>query len=343
MSDINLDSQNKKKGLGRGLGSLLGGQAGDIQNNIRLNNTTSENKETSPMTSQTVGTLQKMNTQGTIQTVNTVVAPVSDENKVWNVAVDKLKPGKFQPRKTFEKQSLDELSQSIKENGILQPIIARRLPDGQLEIIAGERRWRASQAAGKHEVPVIIKKYSDSEALELSIIENIQREDLNPIEEAEGYQRLITEFGMSQQAVAEKVGKERATIANSVRLILLHPEIKKMIIKGDVSVGHGKVLLALTDFKIQLETAKRVVAEKLSVRKLEKIVDSILDPEEVVVNPSDEQKKVLEAKIVKDYEDKIQKKFSTKATVDYSDGKGKITISYYSKEEFNNIIEILNV
>lgn len=342
MSDNNMDYQNKKKGLGRGLGSLLGAQAGNIQNNAQLNGELSSgNKAAGEVVTQSLSSQTRQ--MGQPATNVTASNTVNDENRIWKVAIDKLKPGKFQPRKTFEKKNLDELSQSIKENGILQPIIARKLIDGQLEIIAGERRWRASQSAGLHEVPVIIKKYTDSEALELSIIENIQREDLNPIEEAEGYQRLMTEFGMSQQAVADRVGKERATVANAVRLILLHPEIKKMIIKGEVSVGHGKVLLALTDFKVQLETARRVITEKLSVRKLEKIVDSILDPEEVLTSHSDEQKKLLESKIVKDYEDKIQKKFSTKATVDYSDGKGKITINYYSKEEFNNIIEILNV
>jgi ParB family chromosome partitioning protein len=176
MSELVADSSNKKKGLGRGLGSLLGGPAGEAPTNSSNNNVVP--KAVAPSTSPSLG-------------ATPVAPPVDPESKIWKVAIDKLSPGQYQPRRQFGKEALQELAQSIRENGILQPIVARRIANGKLEIVAGERRWRAAQIAGQHEVPVILRSFTDKEALELAIVENIQREDLNPIEEAEGYQPVI--------------------------------------------------------------------------------------------------------------------------------------------------------
>ncbi|HWU43592.1 MAG TPA: ParB/RepB/Spo0J family partition protein, partial [Bdellovibrio sp.] len=264
MSEIIIESSNKKKGLGRGLGSLLGGPE------------TSAPTKTSAVSSVSSAQAATENIQSSTQISQPIAPPVDPESKIWKVAIDKLQPGQFQPRKTFEKETLQELAQSIKENGILQPIIARRTASGKLEIIAGERRWRASQLAGMHEVPVILRSFNDKEALELAIVENIQREDLNAIEEAEGYSRLITEFKLSQQQVAEKVGRDRATVANAVRLLSLPLDVKEMIAKNELSVGHAKVLLSLSDPKKQSDLAKKVLKEKIAVRKLEKMVQALL-------------------------------------------------------------------
>lgn len=325
MSELNAENSNKKKGLGRGLGSLLGGSA-------------SNEGMASKTTVDTLAT--QMTTQERPLTTPTAAPPLNTEGKVWQVAIDKLASGEFQPRQHFEKQSLQELSQSIKENGILQPIIARKVSGGRLEIVAGERRWRAAQAAGLHEVPVLIKNFNDQETLELAIIENIQREDLNPIEEAEGFSRLINEFNLSQQQVAEKVGKERATVANSVRLLVLPLEAKKMVSEGVLSVGHAKVLLSLTDNKKQLELAKKVVSEKLSVRKLEKLITDAQTH-----RPSPDAQEAIEQsvtqRLISGLCDELQKILGTKVNIDYANSKGKIAVHFYSDDELTQIVDRL--
>ena len=325
MSDLSPELSNKKKGLGRGLGSLLGGP------------TPSESVTTSkPMINSIVSTAAL----STPQVPTPAAPPVDPESKIWKVAIDKLSPGEFQPRRVFEKEPLQELAQSIKENGILQPIVARRTAAGKLEIVAGERRWRASQLAGLHEVPVILRNFNDKEALELAIVENIQREDLNPIEEAEGYARLVSEFKLSQQQVAEKVGRDRATVANAVRLLSLPSEVKEMISKNELSVGHAKVLLALPEQKKQITMAKQVVADKTSVRKLEKMVQAIVkgqEPEEV---PSALGSNVTQ-RLIHGLGDELQKIMGTKVNIDYSNSKGKISIHFYSDDELTNLVDRL--
>jgi len=227
MSDISVDNNNKKKALGRGLGSLLGGPAPSAQE-----------LPTKPAPQATTQSAT-VSTQVTTQSPAAVAAPVDPESKIWQVSIERLQSGQYQPRQTFEKTALQELAQSIKENGILQPITARRISSGKLEIIAGERRWRAAQLAGLKEVPVILKSYDDKQALELAIVENVQREDLNPIEEAEAYSRLIQEFNLSQQQVADKVGKERASVANAIRLLGLTEKVKNLVAEGLLAVGHA--------------------------------------------------------------------------------------------------------
>lgn len=330
MSDINVESSNKKKGLGRGLGSLLGGPA-------PVNIPTP--KPNMPGVA-TATTSTAVANQTSSQQVVPAAPPVDPESKIWKVAIDKLSQGQYQPRKHFEKEPLQELAQSIKENGILQPIVARRTTSGKLEIVAGERRWRAAQLAGLHEVPVILKSFDDKQALELAIVENIQREDLDPIEEAEGYSRLITEFKLSQQQVAEKVGKDRATVANAVRLLSLPSEIKEMISSNELSVGHAKVLLALPDAKKQIEFAKKVVNEKLAVRKLEKMVQAVVkgDVNEEEVKSFDSN---VTQRLISGLSDELQKLLGTKVNIDYSNSKGKISIHFYSDDELTNLVDRL--
>ncbi|MBO9667504.1 MAG: ParB/RepB/Spo0J family partition protein [Bdellovibrio sp.] len=328
MSDIAVESSNKKKGLGRGLGSLLGGPAPTEMNVAK------------PAPPAQAASATAASTSTTAPAPQPVAPPVDPESKIWKVAIDKLSPGKYQPRNVFDKEALQELAQSIKENGILQPIVARRTTSGKLEIVAGERRWRASQLAGLHEVPVILKNYDDKQALELAIVENIQREDLNPIEEAEGYSRLITEFKLSQQQVAEKVGRDRATVANAVRLLALPGEVKEMISKNDLSVGHAKVLLALPDAKKQTEYAKKVVNEKIAVRKLEKMVQAIVKGQSEEEAPASFDSNVTQ-RLINGLSDELQKIMGTKVNIDYSNSKGKISIHFYSDDELTNLVDRL--
>jgi ParB family chromosome partitioning protein len=340
MSEVNAENSNKKKGLGRGLGSLLGGgNSGEgMHSKTRAEGVDSHlNIQTKP--GQAFGGASSA-PRATIPAATTPTPPINTEGKVWQVSIDKLASGQFQPRQHFAKEPLAELAQSIKENGILQPIIARKIAGGRLEIVAGERRWRAAQAAGLHEVPVLIKNFNDQETLELAIIENIQREDLNPIEEAEGYSRLITEFKMSQQQVADKVGRERASVANAVRLLALPTEVKTLVGEGDLSVGHAKVLLSLTDGKKQQELAKKVIHEKLSVRKLEKLITEAQTP-----RPSQEANSQIEQnvtqRLIAGLSDELQKILGTKVNIDYANSKGKISVHFYSDDELTQFVDRL--
>lgn len=311
MSELSNDSSNKKQRLGRGLGSLLGGAAAG-------SNLPSEPTQAKPATPQS--------------------AQVPAEGRIWQVAIDKLQPGEFQPRVHFNKEKLEELAASIKKSGILQPIVARRLDQSRFEIIAGERRWRAAQLAGAHEVPVIIKTLKNQEALELAIIENIQREDLNAIEEAEAYQRLINEFQLTQQQVAERVGKERATVANSLRLLNLTPEVRNMLAKNEISTGHAKVLLSIADAKNQVALAIRAHKENLTVRQLEKLTQT-----KQGAQSSHNMEGSVTQRLISGLAEELQKLLGTKVTIDYAQSKGKIAVHFYSDEELTEIVEKLKV
>ncbi len=342
MSDLNAENTNKKKGLGRGLGSLLGGgpAAEGMASKTMADNLDTQKVIQNKPVQNFAGATAKSTPSVATSAVVMAAAPVNTEGKVWQVAIDKLASGQFQPRKSFEKEALQELAQSIKENGILQPIIARKITGGRLEIVAGERRWRAAQLAGLHEVPVLIKNFDDQETLELAIIENIQREDLNPIEEADGYARLINEFKMSQQQVADKVGRDRATVANAVRLLSLPIEAKKLIVDGVLSVGHAKVLLSLPDAKMQLEFAKKVISDKLSVRKLEKMVADAQNPSSSPERESTIDQNVTQ-RLISGLCDELQKILGTKVNIDYANSRGKIAVHFYSDDELTQIVDRL--
>ena len=320
--ETNKDSSNKKR-LGRGLSSLLGDN--DIQGLADYGSPAIKTEvETRP-------TPQK-----------NAVANTDAENRIWNIAIDKLVPGIYQPRKNFEKESLKELADSIMQNGILQPIAVRKRTGGGYEIIAGERRWRAAQIAGLHEVPAIIKQVSDRDALQFALIENIQREDLDPIEEADSYERLMDEFSLSQQEVAEKVGKERSTVANSLRLIQLPREIKEMISAKMISTGHAKVLLSVHDKAHQLRMAKQVIDKQLSVRALESALKSPSKPETAESQGDKNNLNIdMATKLAKELADQLQKALGTKVEISYKAGKGNVTVQFYSDDQLTQIYEKL--
>lgn len=317
------DNQNKKR-LGRGIGSLLGGDTFNEQNEVQIIENKAEQKT-------------NLNTQ---KVTTTIENAVTDDKRVWQVAIDKIVPGIFQPRKHFNKEPLEELAQSIKQNGIIQPLTLRKRSSGGYEIIAGERRWRAAQIAGLHEVPAILRDYTDKEALEIALIENIQREDLDPIEEAEGYQRLMQEFALSQQQVAEKVGKERSTVANSLRLMVLPTEVKNLIAEGLLSTGHAKVLLGLESRSEQIKLAKQVCEKQISVRALEALIKTHKQSPNLQQTSKNSPLNVdLSQRLAKELSEQLQKTLGTKVVIDYKNGKGTLTVHFYSDDQLNNIYE----
>ncbi len=331
--EINSENTNKKR-LGRGLGSLLGGSA-----EMATSSEKQRDRQSQPQ--------NDVSTQAQANQLSAAATAADNQNRVWSMAIDKLVPGQYQPRKKFEKTTLEELAQSIRENGILQPITVRKRAAGGFEIIAGERRWRAAQIAGLHEVPAIIKDYSDREALQLALIENIQREDLDPVEEAESYQRLMQEFGYSQSQVAEKVGKERSTVANAVRLIGLPNEIKDMISDKKISSGHAKVLLGAENKAEQIRLAKICFEKTLSVRALENLMKPSVKIAQAAL--STDSKNILNStsadlsqRLAKELAEQLQKTLGTKVFINYKSGKGDLTIHFYSDEQLNSIYEKIN-
>jgi ParB family chromosome partitioning protein len=327
-------SQNnqKKARLGRGMSSLFGG--------AETNATPATEKraiEHSPI----VTTPRE---DVLVQATPAPTAPMNEESQIWKLAVDKLRPNTQQPRRVFSPEGLRDLSASIKEKGILQPITARRINEREFEIIAGERRWRAAQMAGLHEVPVILKKVTEQDSLELAIIENIQRENLNPLEEAEAFEHLIHDYQLTQQQIAEKLGKERSSVANTLRLLTLPAEVKIYLKSGEITQGHAKVLLSLDNQDIQRELATQIVAEKLSVRATEKLVlkskTAQRKSETSADAPNEKDLKVdVSARLIESLSAELQKLIGTKVSIDYSEGKGKISVAFYSDDQLTHIVE----
>ena len=253
------------------------------------------------------------------------------------VKITMVEPNRKQPRKNFDEDALQELSDSIKQFGLLQPILVQDRKD-HYEIIAGERRWRAAKLAGLKEIPVIVRDYSDQEIMEISLIENIQREDLNPIEEAQAYKRLLTEFNLKQDEVAERVSKSRAAVTNSIRLLKLSDEVQQMVIDDMISTGHARTLLAVEDKDEQYNLAQRIFDEKLSVRDVEKLVKNLHKPEKA---PKKTDNKTMEV-IYQDIEDKLKQKLSTKVVVtSRGEGAGKIEIEFYNNEDLDRILDMI--
>ena len=254
------------------------------------------------------------------------------------VKITKVEPNREQPRKNFDEDALQELADSIKQFGLLQPILVQDRKD-YYEIIAGERRWRAAKLAGLKEVPVIIRNYTEQEIVEISLIENIQREDLNPIEEAQAYKRLLTEFHLKQDEVAERVSKSRAAVTNSIRLLKLNEEVQRMVVDEMISTGHARALLAVENPEEQYNLAQRIFDEKLSVREVEKIVKNMGKP----VKPKKE--KVVDKSMQVIYDDiseKLKTQLGTKVNiVPKEDGSGKIEIEFYSHDELDRILDLM--
>lgn len=254
------------------------------------------------------------------------------------VKITKVEPNREQPRKNFDEDALQELADSIKQFGLLQPILVQDRKD-YYEIIAGERRWRAAKLAGLKEVPVIIRNYSNQEIVEISLIENIQREDLNPIEEALAYKRLLEEFNLKQDEVAERVSKSRTTVTNSMRLLKLCDGVQQMIIDDMLSTGHARALIPIEDADEQLRLAQRIFDEKLSVREVEKIVKAILNPEKKE-NKEDQTSQSIQY-IYQEIENKLKEKLSRKVQITSKgkNGAGKIEIEFYSNDDLDRLIE----
>lgn len=256
------------------------------------------------------------------------------QGDVQKVDISKIYTNPNQPRKNFDKESLNELAESIKIHGLIQPIIVNEMPEGYM-IIAGERRYRACKICGLREVDAIVKSYSNKQIAEIAIIENLQREDLNPVEVAKGIKQLMEEYGLTQEKVAERLGKSRSAVANSIRILSLYPEVIDMVEKGKVSFGHAKILVAVTDYATQLILAKKVAKDKLTVRDLEKEVESILG------NKKKKKLPKLPSEELQDFIGELQRKLGTKVSLIGNDKKGRIYIDYYSQDDLDRIYDIV--
>ena len=258
------------------------------------------------------------------------------------VNINKVEPNRDQPRKNFNEDALLELSESIKQFGVLQPLLVQD-KDTYYEIVAGERRWRAAKMAGMKEIPIIIKSLTPREMVEVSLIENIQREDLNPIEEAIAFKRLLTEFNLKQDEVAERVSKSRTTVTNSMRLLKLNDKVQQMIVDEMITTGHARALLSIEDQDLQFTAAQKIFDEKLSVRETEKLVKQILkDGKPGKVKPEEDSEEIKRLKTVyHDIEEKMKQALGTKVIINYKDkNKGKIEIEYYDSNQLEHLFEM---
>jgi len=256
-----------------------------------------------------------------------------DNSGIVELKITEIEPNKEQPRKNFNQEKLQALAESIRQHGVVQPIIVKKQENGYT-IIAGERRWRAAKMAGLKTIPSIIKDLSSRETMEIALIENLQREDLNPIEEAEAYQKLMDEHGMTQEELSRLVGKSRAAIANSVRLLTLPDRIKDMLVNEQLTSGHARTLITVEDTEKQLELAEIIVEKNLSVRETEKMVNEKKNNRAV-------RKNVTKDANILDIEEKLKGILGTKVELKHNKNKGKIIIEYYSDDDFNRIIEFI--
>ena len=298
----------RKKGLGKGLDSLI-----PDNKPVKVN-----------QTEMVLKSLENSNIQ------------MESKSGEKMVSINKVEPNREQPRKKFEEDALMELSDSIKQFGVLQPLIVRKKKD-YYEIIAGERRWRAAKMAGVKEIPIIIKDYTEQEIIEIGLIENIQRENLNPIEEAAAYKRLLEEFNLKQDEVAERVSKSMTAVTNSMRLFKLCDKVQQMVIDDMISTGHARALLAIEDASSQYELAVRIFDEKLSVRDVEKLVKDMKNPKKPTI------KKVVENEFLyNDLANKMKDVMGTKVNIaTKGNGKGKIEIEYYSDDELERMFDMI--
>lgn len=265
---------------------------------------------------------------------NNEIVDVEVFGKVQKISIDKIYTNPNQPRKNFDKESLNELAESIKLHGLIQPIIVNQMDNGYM-IIAGERRFRACKICGLKEIDAIVKQYSNKLVAEIAIIENLQREDLNPVEVAKGIKQLMEEYGLTQEKVSERLGKSRSAIANSLRILSLYPEVLDLIEKGKISFGHAKILASISDYATQIILAKKIAKDKLTVRDLEKEVDAILG--------NKKKKKVakLPSEELQEFISDLQRKLGTKVSVIGNDRKGRIYIDYYSQDDLDRIYDVV--
>ena len=296
---------NNKRGLGRGLDALFG--VFDEEDNYKNITKQEEPKKTQA------------------------------SSGVAEIDIEKIKPNPNQPRKNFDIDALNELASSIKVHGIVQPIVVNDLGDGTYMIIAGERRWRAANICGLKKVPAVVRNYTEKQVKEISIIENLQREDLNPIEAAKAIKELMDEYGLTQDAVSDRIGKSRSSVANTLRLLSLYPDVMKMVEEGKISAGHARCLVVVEDKNEQIKLAQAVVNKNLSVRDLEKAVKNLENPPKRQI-VSQEQSLELKELIIQ-----MQKTFATKVSAIGNDNKGRIYIDYYTRDDLDRIAELLEL
>lgn len=307
----------KRTGLGKGLGAIFGDEV--------MESAAEEQEAKHQAKSKKAQELEKKEED-------------SDIGRELMVKVTSIEPNREQPRKDFNEEAMGELAESMKVYGVLQPLLVQKKGD-YYEIIAGERRWRAAKLAGLKEVPVVIREYTKQQTMEIALIENVQREDLNPIEEARAYQRLIQEFELKQEEIAARVGKSRVTITNSMRLLKLDERVQEMLIQNQITGGHARALLTVEDGELHYKLAGKIIAENLSVREIEKIVKSLSkkkNPKEK--NVEDESL----ALIFRDLEERMKSAMGTKVSINRKDkNKGRVEIEYYSESELERIVELI--
>jgi len=279
-------------------------------------------------------TPQPTNPKPYVEPANSVDRYTQSQGDSSKLDINLIYPNPNQPRKNFDKESLEELAESIRVHGLIQPIIVNKMDDGYL-IIAGERRYRACKIAGVKEIDAIVKNYSERQIAEISIIENLQREDLNPIEIAKSIQKLMQEYNITQDSVASRLGKSRSAVANYVRLLGLYPEVMDLVEKGKISFGHAKCLVSISDYPTQLYLAKKVAQEKLTVRGLEKEINSILG--------NDKKRKGNNgiSSELRNFIEELQRKLGTKVSIIGNDKKGRIYIDYYSVDDIDRLYDII--
>lgn len=331
-----------KKGLGRGLDILIPKEPKNTINNKK------DSKDSGSSKAERKSGLQE--TKSSVSTAdyarsNNTDADEQDDsgNKAKDYTmldINIIEPNRNQPRKQFDDEGIEELADSIRKYGLIQPLLVQKKGD-YYEIIAGERRWRASKEADLKKVPVIIKDYSDSEALKVSLIENLQRENLNAIEEAQAYQILKKEYGLKQDEIASSVSKSRAAITNTMRLLKLDERIQNLIVEDQITSGHGRALLAIADKEVQYKAALKIRDDNLSVREAERLVKKILDQFKEEDNPKEKEKNE-NYDLLRTVEERLKEIIGSKVIIkSKNNDKGKIEIDYYSKEEFERIIEFL--
>jgi ParB family transcriptional regulator, chromosome partitioning protein len=300
-----------KPALGRGLGALLGGTA-------------PVPKPVAPE-----------------QPASSTASIVSPGERVIRVSLERIRPSPFQPRKEFAPEALNELMESIRAQGIIQPLLVREQPD-HYELIAGERRWRAAQLLGLTEAPVIIRQADDTAVLELALIENLQRENLNPMEEAQGYAELISRFDLRQEDVAAKVGKSRAWVANALRLLKLPSGVQTFVREGRLSVGHAKVILALDQAVEQNLAAERILKDSLSVRATEDLISKLQQKQPIII-PGAKPASAAPDAHVRDLETRLRERLGTKVQLKYKNGKGALNVQFFSDDDLERVLQILGV
>lgn len=322
-----------KKGLGRGLGALFGEEVvEEVVNQKKAEDETVQKTEDRMLNNRESKTRKQEGTDVE------AVQEMEKTSQEFYVRLSMIEPNLEQPRKYFAEESLEELAASLKIYGMLQPLLVQK--KGKVyELIAGERRWRAAKLAGMKEVPVVIREYTPQQRMEIALIENLQRENLNPIEEAAAYRRLMQEFGLKQEEIAERVSKNRSTITNSIRLLQLAEPVQQMLIENRISSGHARALLSLDDSKIQIELAKKIEAERLSVRETEKAVKLLGKPKKEKKTRTEDEAVSL---IFHDLEERMKTIMGTKVNISRKDrSKGRIEIEYYSEAELERIVELI--